>query len=306
MIEALQDGVVPWEQPWVTPDGLLPTRMSNGKPYRGINVLLLAMKAAAKGYRSPVWGTHKRIAEADGIDTSDRRAYKAWTGLRGQKATAVILWKRITVGTIDPDTGEPARKPVWLIRYYNVFNLDQVAWTNPTGKPPARWATPDPIVRTEAETIEAAEAFVAGYPNPPTIRTGGAAFYTQDDDTVTMPPRESFRSAPDWYHVLIHELVHSTGVAWRLDAPGFSPEEFGRYGSKPYSAEELRAQMGAKLAATLIGFETPGTSKNDVGYIQFWLRKLGEQPRIIIDVTSRAFRAVEHIMDVHYDDSEEE
>ena len=67
MIKLLDAGTVPWHQPWATQSGF-PLSLSTRRGYRGVNVLLLGMQAMAQGYRSPWWGTEKKIMELDGVD----------------------------------------------------------------------------------------------------------------------------------------------------------------------------------------------------------------------------------------------
>ncbi len=67
--------------------------------------------------------------------------------------------------------------------------------------------------------IERAESLVRGYPNPPSIRTTGrAAFYRPSDDSVTVPPPESFESPEAFYSVLF--MSWATRLATSPGWPG--------------------------------------------------------------------------------------
>ena len=49
IIQALEAGTPPWICPWR--DGTaLPSNLTTGKPYRGINVLMLSIEADLRGY----------------------------------------------------------------------------------------------------------------------------------------------------------------------------------------------------------------------------------------------------------------
>ena len=50
IIEQLERGVAPWRKPWSTS---IPRNLISKKPYRGLNVFLLA----TQGYGSPYWLT---------------------------------------------------------------------------------------------------------------------------------------------------------------------------------------------------------------------------------------------------------
>src|SRR5271170_5572605 len=60
ILSSLKAGVIPWEKPWKSPryaGGPFPRNFYTGKPYRGINVLLLW----SSEYNSPFWLTFKQV-----------------------------------------------------------------------------------------------------------------------------------------------------------------------------------------------------------------------------------------------------
>ena len=57
----LEQGVVPWHQPWNSTAGM-PRNLLSQKAYRGINVWVLA----SAGYSSPYWLTYKQALEIGG------------------------------------------------------------------------------------------------------------------------------------------------------------------------------------------------------------------------------------------------
>lgn len=286
IIARLEAGTTPWHQPWLTNAGL-PLRMSNRKPYRGLNVLLLGMQAMAKGYMSPWWGTFDKIKTMGG-------------SVKGEKSTMVVFWKRLMVDGKDPLTGKPEKKIIPLLRYFRVFNADQVTWDD--GTVPAFMR---PAERTPLERIEAAQAIADGYKDAPAIRTGLAAYYEQDSDTITMPPFEDFKSPEGYHATLFHEQAHSTGVDKRLKRPGFSKEEFGRFGSAPYSVEELTAELTALFLSASAGI-APVVMDNSAAYLASWLRNLREDPHLIVTVAARAQRAADFILGTKFEAHEDE
>src|SRR5580692_7784295 len=106
----LEQGVVPWRSPILgkTSAGH-PKNLESGKPYRGINVFLLAFTAYARGYESSYWLTFNQAKERGG------------SVRKGEKASMVVFWKQFE--TEDKDTHMPTKIPV--LRYYNVFNAGQ-------------------------------------------------------------------------------------------------------------------------------------------------------------------------------------
>ena len=63
IIAELEKGAAPWIKPWQA-DSSADRNLVTGKPYRGINRLLLGMSSMALGYQSPIWATYKQYQEA--------------------------------------------------------------------------------------------------------------------------------------------------------------------------------------------------------------------------------------------------
>src|ERR1700733_7460137 len=58
IVAMLEAGTVPWRSPILgRSTAKHPKNLNTGKPYRGINVFLLAFTACAKGYGSSYWLT---------------------------------------------------------------------------------------------------------------------------------------------------------------------------------------------------------------------------------------------------------
>jgi antirestriction protein ArdC len=62
LVQQLEQGTRPWMKPWSAEH--LAGRITrplrhNGKPYRGINVLMLWLTAVERGYSAPIWMTFK-------------------------------------------------------------------------------------------------------------------------------------------------------------------------------------------------------------------------------------------------------
>jgi antirestriction protein ArdC len=100
------------------------------------------------------------------------------------------------------------------------------------------------IEMRENDPIEGAERIIADMPNPSEIQyTGSKAFYSSITDRITLPPRELFTSAAEFYATLNHEMSHATGSPKRLNRK--SVIEAAPFGSPTYSFEEILAEMSA-------------------------------------------------------------
>src|SRR5262249_5853750 len=113
IMEELERGCVPWHKPWKSPDGLrVATSFITKKPYRGINTFLLALARLKAGYDSNYWLTFKQVQALGG-------------NVSGQRTEMVVFWKLLEKAAQNP-TPENEKDYIPMLRYYRVFNLDQV------------------------------------------------------------------------------------------------------------------------------------------------------------------------------------
>jgi antirestriction protein ArdC len=109
VIKQLEQGVAPWRKPWSTS---IPRNLISKRPYRGLNVFMLA----TQGYGSPYWLTFNQAKQ---LGAHVRQ---------GEKSSLVMFWKidELVRRKIDSE-GEPAyeKGKSILLRYYRVFNVEQ-------------------------------------------------------------------------------------------------------------------------------------------------------------------------------------
>jgi antirestriction protein ArdC len=276
IIQSLKAGMIPWEKPWKTPHfngGPFPRNFRTGKPYRGVNVLLLW----SSPFPSPFWLTFKQAQELKGAVR------------KGEKGTQIVFYKQLHNRKSDEKTTdeEKARAP-FVLCYYTVFNVEQCdGLTLPQIDQPA--------TTNEIETDETCEAIVTGWASRPALRLTSEheyrAYYRPSTDSVHMPARSRFVDAPHYYSTLFHELVHSTGHESRLN------RTFGAgFGDELYSKEELIAEMGAAFLSAIAGIANEHTDRNTTAYIQNWISQLQEDNRLIVQAAANAQRAVDSII----------
>jgi antirestriction protein ArdC len=264
IIEQLEQGIIPWQQPWVTTS---PRNLVSGRAYRGINPILLQMR----GFSSPYWVSYKQCTQLGGQVK------------KGEKATPVVFWTTLDKKEKDAKTGQEKNKKMFILRYYSVFNIEQCEGLK----------TPDMKV-IDFVPVERAEEIVTNYPGKPEIKAAADAHYVPSTDVLGMPKRETFKSVEMYYSVLFHELVHSTGAKHRLDR-GF--EATARFGSESYSKEELVAEFGAAFLCAEAGISNEQTSTNSAAYIQNWLKKLKQDSRLVVMAAAQAQKASDYILD---------
>jgi len=211
---------------------------------------------------------------------------------KGEESTAVVFWKIDDVkrGTEDLEVEEtdPKTRRRFLLRLYRVWNLEQCALSQ---------SVLDKLPKIEThqhDPIEAIEKIIAGMPNPPEIVRGGSkAFYSPLTDRITLPPRELFISAEEEAATQTHELIHSSGSEKRLAREGI--REAAPFGSPVYSKEELTAELGAAYLCAEAGISN-AVIRNQAAYCAGWLKKLGDEPRLLIHSASQAQRAADYVL----------
>jgi antirestriction protein ArdC len=285
VIAALEAGTVIWQKPWTTAIEV-PTSLSTGKAYRGINVFLLMLEGMEKGYRSSHWGTYKQIAERGGQVR------------KGEKSTEIVFWKILRKE--EEANGETITKKIPMLRTFNVFNIDQADWADDAKLPVV-------AERVEVDPIEAAEAVLADYlATGPTLRHGGGrAFYRAATDTIQVPVREDFTSVDHYYSTLFHEATHSTGHTSRLGRPGIADGTFGAFGDPVYSTEELVAEMGAAMLSAIAGIDQQATIPATAAYLAHWRDALKGDNKLIVQAAAQAQKAVDLVLGTTFENKEE-
>jgi antirestriction protein ArdC len=273
IIEALEQGVRPWVQPWSTGHAsrriMRPLR-ANGVPYRGINVLMLWSEASERRYASPTWMTFKQAGD---LNAHVRK---------GERGSLVVYASKLTRMQTD-ENGKDAEREIAFMKGYTVFNVEQIE-----GLPEQYYAKPEVILDPVAR-IAHADAFTAAI-GANIQHGGGKAGYNLVEDRLRMPLFESFRDAPAYYATLIHELTHWTRHPKRLD------RDFGRkrYGDEGYAREELVAELGAAFLCADLNL-TPDHCDDHAAYIGSWLKVLKNDKRAVFAAASHAQRAADYL-----------
>ena len=154
-----------------------------------------------------------------------------------------------------------------------------------------------PEERTEPERHEAAEAVLGNWEVP--VRwMGDQAFYSPTSDSITLPPRDSFKSAEGMYATWAHEVVHSTGHQDRLARDGIV--NFSRK-SESYAKEELVAELGAFLVCTRL--EISSRADNHASYLSHWIKCLKEKPSFLKKSLSDANKAANYLVPQEHDNA---
>jgi antirestriction protein ArdC len=266
IIDALNNGVRPWAQPWDSATALgLPLR-HNGLAYKGINVIALWAAAQTHGYKSRYWLTFKQALALGGAVR------------RGERGQPIVFYSDGTPaedGEVDATTPRRA-----VLRSYVVFSADQI------GGLPVHFYAPaiTPPADNEAELV-ARFARV-----PALVEHGGArACYNPATDTIHLPARHAFISPGQYHSTRLHELGHWTGHATRLDRNLQPRASLAAYAREELTAELTSAFLGAELGLAVDHIECHAS------YIDGWLKLLDRDPGALLAAAGHAQRAADYL-----------
>ncbi|MNT52052.1 DNA primase TraC [compost metagenome] len=107
-----------------------------------------------------------------------------------------------------------------------------------------------------------------------------------------MPQVQQFRTEADYWSTLLHELVHSTGHATRLNREGITSSSRA-FGDPVYAFEELVAELGSAFMCAQLGVF--GDVRHD-SYLEHWLKVLREDKRALFRAAKQAREASEFLL----------
>lgn len=273
IVASLEQGVRPWMKPWSGENAAgritRPVR-HNGKPYSGINILMLWGAAIEHGFASPSWMTFQQALVLNACVR------------KGEKGSLVVYantFKR----TEEDGEGHEIEREIPFLKGYTVFNIEQIE-----GLPEQYYAMPEPRF-SAVQRIGHADAFFAA--THADIRYGGGrAYYAQEADYIQLPSVESFRDAESFYATLAHECCHWTKHPSRIERD-FGPKVWGDEG---YAREELVAELGAAFLCADLEL-TPEVREDHASYLASWLEVLKNDNRAIFQAAACAQRAVDYL-----------
>jgi antirestriction protein ArdC len=273
ILEKLEQGVKPWVRPWdetAAAGPMAPVNAITGRPYRGINTIILGMDGRAFETGDPRWATF------------NQGKAKGWMVRKGEKATTIFFYKPLK---IEDDRAEDGERTIPLMKAFPVFHASQFdgipARVSPT-------VTEAPWTMPEAAGIILANSGAV-------VRIGGnRAFYSPSTDHIQLPPTASYHTAPDAAATALHELAHWTGHPRRLNR-----DLQGRFGSGAYAQEELRAELASFFTGSTIGI--PTEIANHASYIASWIKALKSDKREIFRAAADAQKITDMQLSFHPD-----
>lgn len=281
-----------WTRPWFDNPGLEPRNL-DGKPYKGLNKLLLSLVDG--GREIPVYMTFLRAKE-EGVSV-----------LSGEKSLPVqyasqLAFHQVTRKSLPMDKYKKLSveeqgeyKVVFIMKHFNVFNVDQ---TNMKEVKPELYKK---LLNGEKREIRELEGELANPLMTLLVENGwcvpihqdqvNRAYYNPTSDSIHLPGRGYFKSDDYFLSTMLHEVAHSTGHPDRLN------RDIGDFfGSQSYSREELVAE----LSSAVVG-QTYGVSKtileNNACYLESWLSNISQTPDFLNEVLDDVVKASDMIIE---------
>ena len=273
LIAALTTGTLPWCRPWTSavPHQNALTR----RRYSGLNVMVLNWWATRHGLRSPLWCTARQVER--------RRGH-----LRADALPAEVTCARPIAWALDPWSSPeaPIMRPTrFAPRTFEVYNLVQIEGI-------ATPVAPRPELPPDARAEATAAAYLH-HGGPGFALHPDRAFYDRHEDRVYLPERRQFDWAADYYGVLFHELVHSTGHPARLARKTL--HQAARFGEPSYAEEELVAEIGAAWMLAELGLGSDSRAQS-LAYCQGWATRARADFPMLQSAIGQAQRAVASIL----------
>lgn len=297
-----------WKKPWMPVKVQYP-RNANGREYNARNAFFLMLVCEDKGYRYPMFLTRNQI-NSENYSTTGRGFKKDKDGnklpvvhiLKGEKAIPVIFSDFYVV---HKDTNEKIsfsaykrlsadQQKEYKVKSYNkvwnVFNIDQ---TNiKEARPELYQKLTMPFDRKAAE--KSLEGMFKFEPIDKMVNEGlwccpiissesNQAYYSPSKNEIHVPHKSQFKDGELFYGTTLHEMIHSTSNPLSRDIP-----EYGK--------EELIAELGAAMVASLFGF-AKHIRDDSAAYIGSWLGSLHENNDFIKSVMSGVMRASDYTID---------
>lgn len=274
LLEAIDTtGNVPWKKMWSCRSGG-PLNVVSGKNYRGVNILLLS------GANSPYFGTFKQWKEM------------GCTLKSGVKPYACVFYTQVR-RTEEQEKKYNGHMPraYSLLRYYNVFNADDVNLSDAAAK---RIATLNEKneksikfnERSDYKIIADEIVKLSGV----TVKYGDPACY-RGMNVIAMPEFNEFDTEYEFLVSLCHEMIHLTG----------HKEHLNRSVDNSYAYEECIAEIGGVMLTNALGIEINDTElKNNAAYVKHWTNKLRTDEKcvnMIIKASSDAQKACDYVLE---------
>lgn len=281
IVEEMSKGNIPWQKPWKGAKGCAADYAISYTSRRAYSILNQWLLGEPGEYL-----TFNQIQALGGKLK------------RGSKSRMVVFYTKAKYIKKDEETGEEKEVTYPLLKYYNVFHINQTE-----GIPSKVKADEEVAIETDLT----ADAVIADYVQREGIKfynkmQSDRAYYQPSADMVVVSMPEQYTEIAEYYSTTFHELTHSTMKKSRCDREMENADAF--FGNHSYSREELVAEMGAAMICSRLGLAIDKSLRNSAAYIQGWIKTFKGDPKMIVWASSRAEKAARYILNEKGDEAE--
>lgn len=283
VIESLDKGKIPWQKDWNESScEMCMTNPVTGTKYKGVNNFRLLVTSIIKEYEDNRWVTFKQASD------------NGWHIKKGEKGTPIEIFKfydKSTKKDLDMrmyNALKPEEQSKYfsenvyvVIKNYTVFNAQQI-----DGMPTQELKQK---IQPEYTKIDK----IIENCGVPVHHQGTQAFYSAKRDVIYLPEKSAFLSESGYYATALHEIIHSTGHESRLNR-----DLSGKFGTKSYAMEELRAEFGSVYIGMEKGLNY--NYENNIAYIQSWSEILKNDKNILFTTWKDGEKAAKMVLNYEY------
>lgn len=280
IIALLEKGEVAWRRTWGTYG--LACNYKTKHVYTGVNLLFLNL---CSPHSIPYYVTFRQAKELGGKIKKGAKAEYVYfyKGYYKDEEGNNISEKDISLA----EHKDKAVRPIRFLKCYPVFNIEDtegIEWEKPA------------VVNRPNDPIEACETILKDMPEQPNFQLTNAnqAFYIPEDDLINVPDIKQFENSHFYYRTTFHEVGHWTGHTSRLARVGITEKIV--QGSDRYAEEELIAELTSNYILNIAGVATDDVMEVSSGYLNSWIGRLKEDPKILFRIAPKAQEAVEFIL----------
>jgi len=139
----------------------------------------------------------------------------------------------------------------------------------------------------DIEFVEKAQLIIDAMGVPVIEKNQDKAFYSPQNDSITIPPRNKFLSDKAYFSVILHELSHCTGHHSRLNR-----KQNNQFNSKGYATEELIAETSTMFICLDEGLQT---FNSHAKYLEGWASHFADKKKALLSICKSARESQEFI-----------
>lgn len=278
LVEQLQNNPNKWHNSFINKN--MPTNAVTGKHYNSTNFFNLNWVANSNNYAQNLWASyldwHKIGAKI----------------IKGETHKAKVLY----YGTFKKENEKTNKEDVIpFLKATPVFNIAQVDLSECKIK----FDNSDNV--NKVVSIKEIDNFVNDTGVEIKHSNDGRCYYAKTTDYIHMTNKENFiktsygDETSNYYSVLFHELIHSTGHNQRLDRFKDNDKKFKDNAQQSYAFEELIAECGAIMLCQKFNLEK--TIRVDHAlYIKSWIQALKNDVKFLTSSLTRAYKATDYLL----------